>query len=276
MWSRGFALIAVVLIAGCRSEPAAPDAPQRPEPVGFQRAGTDALRHGQRITRVLGCVGCHGEALTGEKWVEEAGFGIIWTSNLTRVASRLNDADFATLVTTGRRADGSELWEMPSHLFTALSAADMAAVIAYLRSRPVAGEDHPRPTFQAGAREEMAAGIFKSAATHVREEGAAWPPDAGPRHALGRYIVRATCAECHRMDLTGGQPHPGAAARPDLRAVIAAYDQPQFRRLMRDGIAVGDRELPLMSGVARGRYRHFTDNEADAIYIYLRALPPPR
>ena len=99
-----------------------------------------------------------------------------------------------------------------------------------------------------------------------------WPPDAGGDHAFGRYIVRSTCAECHGMNLQGGQPNAQSRPRPDLRTVISAYDEAAFARLLRSGKAVGDREVGLMSEAARGRYLHFTDDELRAVYHYLRAL----
>ena len=64
----------------------------------------------------------------------------------------------------------------------------------------------------------------------------------GEDHVYARYIVRATCAECHKMDLRGGTPYPGAEKRADLR-VAAAYDLKDFKHLLRTGIAPGDRKL---------------------------------
>ncbi len=265
-------LTIAALLAACsddhRQRPATPE-----PPIQFQRASVDDLAHGERMARVLGCIGCHGEDLTGEDW-SEPGFGRMWSSNLTRAAARYGGAQLAAVIRSGARPDGSPLWEMPSHLFTQLTDQDMASLVAFLRSRPPAGAAHPAPLFEAGARREIAAGTFRSSVVHVAEQGRRWPPDAGSDHQLGRYIVRATCAECHRMDLGGGQP-PAGQRRPDLRAVISAYDEPAFARLLSTGKAVGDREVGLMSEVARGRYAHLTTEERTAVFRYLRALPDP-
>jgi len=45
---------------------------------------------------------------------------------------------------------------------------------------------------------------------------------------------------------------------------------------MRRGKALGNREVPLMSRVARGRFSHFTDQELRVLYTYLisRAAMP--
>jgi len=37
-------------------------------------------------------------------------------------------------------------------------------------------------------------------------------------------------------------------------------------------MAAGNREVGLMSGVARGRYRHLTDAEVDAVHGYLQRV----
>lgn len=266
-------LTLIAALAGCGDRPAE-KVQVAPAPLGFARAAADPLEHGERLSRVLGCSGCHGEDLTGENW-SEPGFGSLWTANLTRAVPRYSDAQLALAITSGRRPDGSEMWEMPSHLFTKLTHDDMSALIAWLRSRPPSGDVHPGPMFEEGARREIAAGLFRSSPAVVRAEGESWPPDAvGTDHRRARYIVRATCAECHGMDLRGGRPGPEAVRRPDLR-MAAAYPLEDFRRLLRTGIAVGNREVSLMSEVARGRYRHLTDAEIDAVHAYLVAIGQP-
>lgn len=260
------ACAALLGIAAC-SEPSDPVAAAQP-PVQFQRASADLTAHGKRVADVLGCTGCHGEDLAGEENWNEPGFGRLWTANLTRSVPRYSDEQLAAVIQSGVRPD-RELWDMPSHLFTHLTADDMAALIAFLRSRPPTGEVRPEPVFQDGARREIAAGTFTSSGAQVKKKGALWPPDAQP--ALGRYIVRATCAECHGLDLRGGQPNPEAKPRPDLR-IAAAYDAEQFRRLLRTGVAAGNRELTLMSDVARGRYKHLTDAEIHAVHSYLKRV----
>jgi mono/diheme cytochrome c family protein len=260
----------LMLVAGCSQESTNQTAPPKPA-IQFERAAANQVEHGQRIARVLGCFGCHGQDLTGEDW-SEPGFGTLWTANLTTSAPRYSDEQLAGVIRGGERPDGSELWEMPSHLFTKVTADDMTALIAFVRSKPPNGADRPSPVFEDGARREMAAGTFKSSRTEVSEQGDQWPPEAGEQHALGRYIVRATCAECHGMNLEGGQPTPEATPRPNLRVIISAYDAPAFERLLRTGKALGDRELKMMSGVARGRYSHLTTAELSAVHGYLTAI----
>lgn len=267
---RGFTVFfCAALLFGCGKPQPDQNSPPK-QTIQFQHATADEVVHGARIADVLGCTGCHGANLEGEDW-SDPGFGKLWTANLTHAASRYDDEAFADVIRSGARSD-RDLWEMPSHLFTQLAPADMAALIKFIRSKPPSGIDHPPPVFEEGARREMAAGTFKSSAAQVKEEGQQWPPVAPDQYALGRYIARSTCAECHGMTLIGGQPNPEATVRPDLSVVVTAYDDATFARLLRSGKAVGNREVGLMSKVARSRYQHLTDAEVQAVYDYLRAI----
>lgn len=260
-------LLSALLLASC--EPQA-----LPLPIEFERAaGADTVAHGQRVASVLGCRGCHGTDLQGRDWGDPE-FGVLWSTNLTRSVPQLSDDQLRAAVQGGVRPDRA-LWDMPSHLFTQLSGNDWKALVAYLRSVSPGGEVHPVPSFTAATRREIAAGVFPNSLQQVQEEGSAWPPDAGPGHQLGRYIARATCAECHRMNLAGGTPYPGAVPRPDLR-MVAAYGLSDFATLMKTGKAAGNREVGLMSEVARGRFQHLTDAEVRALHAYLQAVAAER
>jgi len=242
----------------------------RPDPIGFAEQSPDPVKHGERVSRLLGCSGCHGKDLTGQQWSEPE-FGTVWTANLTVAAAEYDDAQLKAMIVGGKKPDGTPLWDMPSHLFTRLSDADMAAVIAFIRSKPKTGKAHPAPAFGPLAKKEMAEGSYVSSAALVERHGKAWPPDAGPEHQLARYMVRATCAECHEMNLRGGTPYPGADPRPDLR-IAASYDLKDFQRLLHTGIAPGERKLGLMGEMARGRYTVFSDAEMAAIHAYLKVV----
>jgi cytochrome c553 len=262
---RGLALSALMLLAGCGAP-----AEKAAAPAAFARLSPDPVKHGERVSIILGCSGCHGKELTGEDWSED-GYGRLWTANLTVAAANYSDAELKSVITGGKKPDGTPLWDMPSHLFTQIADADMDALLAYIRSRPKTGEAHPPPTFGPILKAELAKGTYYSSAVGVERQGKAWPPDAGPEHRLARYMVRATCAECHEMNLRGGTPGPIKAARPDIR-IGGSYDAKDFMRLLRTGVPAGERKLGLMAEVAQGRYRHFTDAEIAAIHAYLKAV----
>lgn len=253
--------LACLLLVSCGY--AAPEGPQfSPEDISEPGA---LLAKGKQLSNVLGCVGCHGQELTGEEWINEPEFAVLYTSNLTHAVQRYNDTEIEGILRTGVRPGGGELWEMPSEAFAPLSSADMKSLLTYLRSLKPKGKDWPKLRLGPKGREEIASGNFKPTAAWVNEEKGKALVDVGPTHARGLYLSHLACGECHTPTLAG-KPEP---FRPDL-TVISAYSRADFESLMREGIAVGGRELPMMSGVARGRFSKLTDGELDAIYGYLQ------
>jgi cytochrome c553 len=262
------ALLALMtfLLAGC----GAPDQAEQAQAVRFQQApGETQVQHGDRVAHVLGCASCHGPDLRGQPWDEEADYAISFSSNLTRALPAYSDAQLERAVREGVRPDGSPLWGMPSEIFTHLDPADLAAVTAYLRTLPPGGDVHPRIIFGPRGRRAVASGEYPSTPALVRTRREQYPPALGGGHALARYIVRATCGECHGIDLKGRTESPSEVV-PDL-IVAGAYSRDEFHRLMRTGVPTGGRRLRLMDQVARSRFSHFTDGEIDAIYDYLVA-----
>jgi cytochrome c553 len=154
---------------------------------------------------------------------------------------------------------------MPSQTFARLSAPDMAALIAYLRTVKPDGEAHPPRHWGPDFAAKTSADDRKLAPELVEEFRRDTPMDLGKRHAWGRYLVSTTCSECHGPALKGYvEPYT-----PNLNAV-ATYDLAQFRRLMREGVSVdGERDLGLMARVAKSHFSKLTDDEVKAIYDYL-------
>jgi len=148
------------------------------------------------------------------------------------------------------------------------SAADMKALIAYLRTLQPAGKPtQPPKPWSKEAKDLMAQGAIKSAKDTVAADKPLGPVDLGPKFALGRYITRVTCAECHGPKLEGDP----VFKVPNLVAA-GAYSRAEFETLMTKGVPSGGRKLknPLMGEVARERFVHFTPHERDALYAYLK------
>lgn len=264
---RAIAWLLALAVTACSKAPDAP--PPVPDPPRFALASADPVQHGERLTKVLGCTGCHGDDLTGQDWSDE--MGTLWTTNLTQSAKRWSEAELTQMIIAGKRPD-RPLMEMPSTLFSQLDPDDVAAIVAYLKSRDPVGTVHPEPVIGPQLAKEIAAGDYRNSAEQVADQGGKGPPDLGRDFALGRHIADATCAECHGPDLRGKPaPSPDARPRPDLR-MVAAYAPTDFTALMRTGKAAGNREVGLMSTVARRRYANFTDEEVGAVRAYLTEL----
>lgn len=255
-------LTPLLLLAACAK-------PVQPNAVGaFEKVSADPVVHGERLAAVVGCTGCHGADLTGKDWSDE--LGVLWTANVTRAAARMNDSDLKRTILSGHQPGGRDLWDMPSYLFTKLNPDELDDIIAFVRTKPARGEVHPPPELGPVIKEKIAAGTYRSSVAEVARSGALDVPAAGPEHALARHIVRATCAECHGIDLTGKTDPFDGKTTPDIRLMAASYSLADFERLLTTGMASGGRSLGLMSDVARTRFAHLTGTERAAIYAYLR------
>jgi cytochrome c553 len=262
----------LLFVAACGETEKAP-APKAEAPapaLRFDAVSADPLAHGERIARVLGCRGCHEDDMTGGAWAEDAREALIWTSNLRRAVPTYSDAALERAIRGGVRADGSPLWAMPSEIFTDLSPPDMTALVRYLRAQPATGDVHPRPRFGPEGRRLIESGEWKPAPEEVRLGRGRGPAAVEGRHEWARYMIRATCSECHGLDLAGRQESEGPRGPPDL-ALAGAYSREQFRILMRTGRPPGGRDLGLMKRVAVGRFAFLSAREVDAIYDYLVA-----
>ncbi len=237
-----------------------------PRPPPFERPiATDAesIARGDHLVRTRGCRGCHGSELQGE---------LMWGSavapNLARYAREHSAAVLEAALRHGIGADGRAFYSMPSYNFMLLRDADVADIIAYLRSAPVVASDLPKPSLPWTIRWDIARGADAPIAGFLDQV----PPlkhaeDADPRIARGEYLAMTTCIECHGFSLHADAPF-GESIAPDL-VVVAGYSEAAFADFLKTGIALGGRELPMMSGVARTRFAHLGDDEVRDLYAFL-------
>lgn len=226
--------------------------------------GADAIARGDRLAHAYGCTDCHRPNLEG---AFIAHFGV-WSLNLTQLATTFSDQDFDRAIRHGLRPDGTSVAEfMPSDAFQYMSDADLADILAFIRAHPPHGVAHAIPSYGIVQRFALVKGIGKT--------GQMWFPlqrpalDVGQKYERGRHIAMTACGECHTTSLQGAMP-PQTGQPPDL-SIVAAYDRPSFLHFMNTGKALGNRELPMMSAVARVRVRHLSDADLNALYDYLVA-----
>ena len=224
-----------------------------------------AVARGQHLAQLYGCNGCHEANLQGAKWAESFMDGRLYVANLTRAMPRYSDAQLARAIRTGVRADGSQLWAMPSESWVAVTDAEMSDLLAFLRTHPPAGPETPPMTFGPKTRLRIILGEVEPTPKWVAEARAKPALDVGPAFMRGRHLAQTVCAECHGSDLKGRE-----GETPDLM-IGAAYDMADFTRLMRTGVAADGKEKGLMTEVARGRFSHFTDQDIADLHAYLAA-----
>jgi cytochrome c553 len=225
------------------------------------------IARGLHLAKVAGCFGCHGDRLRGRPLAPIPGFKI-HSANLMLSIKTLGDEQFARALRDGLKPDGTSLWVMPSEDYVYMSNADIAAIVSYVHSLPVGGQQAPPPKFKRHARIAILTGDLESSAMRIDEDSDddVASLDLGPRYEGGRYLTRISCAQCHALDLDG---------TPDGRVpsltVLSHYSLRDFFELMRRGDGRDHRRLAVMGALARPRFSDFKDYEVMALYDYLSA-----
>lgn len=231
-----------------------------------------SIAEGRRLSLIHGCNGgCHGsDGIGGRVFVDEPWLGRLIAPNLTEVSRRYSNAQLERAIRHGIKSDGSGVFAMPSDMLNHLDDKDLGAIIAFLRAEPATVSNLPETQVGLIWRLGVVLGNPMTAPVTARiDQNVEHPVPEDHRSLLdeGRYIAMSTCTECHAPDLRG---EPGDT--PPL-TVVAAYSLGDFTRLMRTGIALGNRELnEMMTGVARGRTAYLNDDEIAALHKYLQSL----
>jgi mono/diheme cytochrome c family protein len=264
----------------------------------------ERVARGKRSVEML-CAGCHMDsatgALTGKRMVDvPPQFGEAWSRNITshpvKGIGSWTNGEIAYLLRTGVARDGRYTPPWMVKLPNA-SDEDLRDIVAFLRSddplvEPRDADDHDsRPSFLTKLLARVAFKPFPYPAKGIVA------PSPDDKVAYGRYLVnsRLLCYSCHSRDfatnddlhperspgyLGGGNTMPDIGGKlvytanltPDHETGIGGWTGEQFRRALKEGIRPDNRPLryPMVP------YRPLTDDEVDAIFAYLRSVPPAR
>lgn len=229
------------------------------------------LAHGERLTHILGCTGCHRPNLEGQLFNKDSPeMGKLYASNITLTIPALTDTQLEALLRGGTHPTRGDLWIMPSEIFQRLSPADMKALIAYLRTIKPSGQPTPPPVMTDKARAQIASGKMRPVAQWVAQYKTEVPPDLGEKHRWGHYLTSATCAECHGGDLKGIPDFEPGVSTPDLD-IAGTYSDAELIRLLTTGEGKTRKDLGLMSLVGRAHFSYLTAGERKAIIAYVKA-----
>ncbi len=221
-----------------------------------------AIARGRHLLETRGCEGCHGEGLKGEVFFDQPMLARLVAPNVVRAIKGYSNPDLARLLRHGVRPNGTGVAVMPSSMFYHLDDADLAGLIAYLRTLPDKGSDTlPATSLRLLARVGLVMGQYKLEPVDITHDAPRTPNGPDPA-ARGEYLAKSTCSECHGQQLEGSEETPALS-------IVAGYSQAEFARLMREGVPRDGRKLALMGDVARSRFVHFSDDEIGALYAYL-------
>jgi mono/diheme cytochrome c family protein len=264
-------LLAFACLAACDRQ-SANDKPSEPaKPAALTYEGGDykedaaKLAHGKRLADVLDCTGCHGKNLQGKNvTADDPAYGQMNAPNLTLLLASYGDDDFKRLIREGVPKDGRTFWFMPVEAFQFLSDADLAALLAYLRTFQPAGTQLPPIKKGKGFQEDFERG-FLDAREQIARYRTRPPADMGAQHEWGRYLVKTTCTACHNNELQGYE-----GFTPDLD-IAGAYSPAELNALLTTGKGKSKPDLGMMSEMGRDVFVHFTPDERAAIIAYVKA-----
>ncbi|MBR0954505.1 c-type cytochrome [Bradyrhizobium canariense] len=194
-----------------------------------------------------------------------------------------SDAELKRFLVSGIRPNGTRVAPiMPTAFYTVLTARDLDALAAYLRSVPSAHHETPAPEYRIALKPETPTYAGKQASES----------ELADRLARGRYLLTiAHCLECHTPEGPsavhnftaasgkGGRTFKGPwgeSVSPNITADTAAglggWSDDEIKRAITQGIARDGHKLkPPMAYAA---YANMTAQDLDAIVAFLRTLPP--
>lgn len=254
--------------------------PESPSPAA---ADSVLQARGRHVAESLAkCVDCHSSDFGGGIVIDAPPVGHIEATNLTTgnggVLAEYDDGALERAIRHGIAKDGRSLLVMPSSEYNHLADNDVAALIAYIRSRPSVNRTHApstigpvlRAMWIAGKVDPMPAAVIAHDAPHLKTA------PVGNSVETGMYIAQNGCAGCHGATYSGG-PIPGGP--PDWKPAanitptgIGRYSLENFRTILREGKrpdgSVVDSMMPVKAT------RQMTDDEIEAVFKFLNKVPP--
>ena len=241
------------------------------------------LARGEHVARAIGkCVECHATDLGGGTVIDAPPIGHVEATNLTTgkggVLALYDDAALERAIRHGVGHDGRNLLIMPSDEYHNLSDEDVAAVIAYIRAQPPVDREHRAASVGPVIRVLWAAGkAYPATAERIAHDAPhRKSTPVGNTEEAGKYIAANGCSGCHGQTYSGG-PIPGAPPewKPAANITptgIGAYSLADFTRLLRDGVRPSGVAVDTLMPVRATRL--MTDEEIEAVYKFLRTVPP--
>jgi mono/diheme cytochrome c family protein len=248
------------------------------KPVAFvDDAGS--LERGKYLFLSRGCTDCHGANGGGRTFVDNGSLKIAGP-NITRggTVRAYQPVDWVRAIRHGVRPDGTPLMVMPSEDYNRFTDADLASLVAYVRSLPpqqggAAVVQLPPPVriaYGFGAIQDAAAKI-----DHTRPPQQPIPEAVNVAH--GAYVANM-CIGCHNEKLSGGKVPGGppdwpAAANltPGEGSVLPRYaDVKAFQAMMRSGKRPDGSAIAVMPFESLSK---MNDVDVQALYAYLKSVP---
>ncbi len=285
-------LIAAVIVGSCKTKFDTTKS-------NFTAARSEtAFEHGRVLVYSI-CAGCHydpsAKKFIGTRIHEVPGIvGKVYSANLTNsksngVPPHYSDAELKYLLKTGIARDGRFI---PYMLRPNMADGDLNDIIVFLRSNDpaVAAADTTIGTSHFTLIGKVAMNMMAKPLPYKTDIKR--PPETDSV-AAGRYLVdNIGCFHCHSKSLTklnylapelskgymaGGMKFKtpqgveiyASNLTPDKQTGTGNYNKLQFRKALKDGESPNGKLHPPMP-----KFNRLSDNDVDAMFVYLRSIPP--
>jgi cytochrome c5 len=170
--------------------------------------GAQVLARGKYLYESRGCVDCHGLQGAGRTFLNDGKGTHIAGPNITPagVVARYQPVDWVRTLRHGIKPDGRPAMIMPSEDYNRFTDADLAALVAHVRSLPpVQGGGKTVVELPLPAWVMYGFDVIPDAAQRINHTLApAQPVAAGVTAAHGAYVANM-CIGCHGEHLSGGK-----------------------------------------------------------------------
>ena len=248
------------------------------EPALVIPSDSASIARGAHRANAVPCGQCHGVDFGGKVFADAGPFALLVGPNLTRGRGGRNppltDAEWERAIRHGVRRDSTGLLIMPSEMFHAISDAEMAPMIAYLKQLPPVDREVPPTKLRIIGRMVLGVGQLKTGADASPRTPHVASVDTTPGVDYGRYLVGISgCAGCHGPSYSGGPGVGGSPPTPNLTPTgIGHYTEDDFKRALRTGErprggAKLSEEMPWKF------YGKMTDAELQSVWAFLKTVP---
>lgn len=234
------------------------------------------VERGRYLYASRGCGDCHGADGGGRVFIDDAAAGLkVRGANLTALTT-YGDTDWVRLLRHGVKPDGRAALIMPVEDYARMTEADLASIVAYVRSLPAAPGGPAELKLPVPMVAAYGVGAFRDASEKIDHHAAPAEPVAKAVSAEHGAYVAQMCVGCHGAKLEGGRipgtpPDWPAAARlaPGEGNVMARYESPEaFITMLKSGKRPDGTPVRVMPFEALAQ---MDDTDARALHLFLQS-----
>lgn len=241
-----------------------------------------SMARGRHLAETIAlCTECHQNGLRGQSYHLPAIVATLVAPNLTAgkggVGGEYTAADWDRAIRHGVARDGRKLVMMPSDSYALMTDSDFAALVSFLRNLTPVDNELPSSSIGLLGGALVGTGRFPFAADVVKhDEVGQHTVTRGVSEEYGSYLVTVgTCRTCHGPELRGTSGGIGPPGGPSLVDSTRNWSADDFRRAIRSGRTPAGRALDPQK-MPWPRLANLTDDELNAVFEYVRSIPPGR